>query len=77
MDVNPMGMRREHELHSRRRGRNIGVLIALVAFIVLLFAVTVVKMGRDGATAGNPSAGQGGAWIDGFIDFSQPAKEGE
>lgn len=42
---------REHDLHRRRRGRNLAVLAALVAFAGLLFAVTVVKMG---AQAGNP-----------------------
>ena len=77
MDVNPPGMRREHELHTRRRGRNMGVLIALVALVVLLFAVTLVKMGREGATVGNPSAGQGGAWIDGFIDYSRQRQESQ
>jgi len=49
-----MAMQREHELHGRRRSRNLGVLIGLVALIVLLFAVTLVKMGPDAA---NPSAG--------------------
>ncbi|MEL6217281.1 MAG: hypothetical protein AAFR79_02260 [Pseudomonadota bacterium] len=44
-------MRRDHELHGRRRGRNIGVLAALIGFAVLLFLVTIVKMGGQ---AGNP-----------------------
>ncbi|MCL5778799.1 hypothetical protein M1105_17620 [Limibaculum sp. FT325] len=44
-------MRKDHELHRRRRGRNLGVLAVLVAFVVLLFWVTVVKMGTH---AGNP-----------------------
>lgn len=46
------GMDREHELHARRRGRNIGVIAALLAFVVLLFAVTIVKLGEN---AKNPS----------------------
>jgi len=57
-----MAMRREHELHHRRRGRNIGVLVVLLAFVALIFAVTVVKMGEGPGIVGNPSAGQGGAW---------------
>lgn len=44
-------MHKDHELHKRRRGRNIGTLLVLVAFAVLLFAVTIVKMGIN---AGNP-----------------------
>ena len=50
-----MAMRREHELHGRRRGRNWAVLGALVAMIVLLFAVTLVKLGPDGF---NPTTGE-------------------
>ncbi|MEM9371537.1 MAG: cytochrome C oxidase assembly protein [Pseudomonadota bacterium] len=63
-----MAMKREHELHDRRRGRNIGVLALLLGFVAMLFLVTVVKLGENGL-AGNPSAGQGGAWIDGFIKW--------
>ena len=44
-------LNREHELHRRRRGRNLAVLAALGGFAALLFAVTVVKLG---ANAGNP-----------------------
>ena len=46
-------MRGDHGLHGRRRGRNWGVFGGLLALVVLLFAVTVVKMGPE---AGNPSA---------------------
>lgn len=42
---------RDHELHRRRRTRNIATLALLAAFAALLFAVTVVKMGEN---AGNP-----------------------
>ena len=45
----------EHEIHQRRKGRNYGVLAALGGLAVLLFAVTIVKMGPN---AGNPSQGQ-------------------
>ncbi|MEM6678729.1 MAG: hypothetical protein AAF675_12740 [Pseudomonadota bacterium] len=58
---------RDHELHSRRRGRNLAVLAACLALIVMLFALTVVKM--EG-TVGNPSASQAGGW--GPEDFAQP-----
>ena len=38
-----------HELHARRRGRNLGVGLSLAAFILVVFGLTVVKM-RDGAS---------------------------
>ncbi|MEM9043176.1 MAG: hypothetical protein AAGC81_00665 [Pseudomonadota bacterium] len=63
-----MAIKRDHELHTRRRGRNLGVLLLLVGFVMMLFLVTVIKLGENGVT-GNPSAGQGGAWIDGFIKW--------
>ena len=43
-------MHRDHELHARRRGRNFGLLAVLLAFIVVVFAVTVVKV-RSGGLA--------------------------
>ncbi|MEM1276551.1 MAG: cytochrome C oxidase assembly protein [Pseudomonadota bacterium] len=64
-----MAMKREHELHDRRRGRNLGVLVLLLGFIAMLFFVTIVKLGEGGSVMGNPSAGQGGAWIDGFLKW--------
>ena len=39
-----MGLAREHELHRRRLGRNVGLGVVLGAFVVLIFALTVVKM---------------------------------
>ncbi len=41
-----MGLMREHELHQRRRGRNIGVGLVLAAFIAIIFGLTVVKVSR-------------------------------
>ena len=37
--------REEHDLHKRRRGRNMAVGGVLVAFVLLLFGVTIAKMG--------------------------------
>lgn len=34
----------EHELHRRRRGRNIALGGALLLFVVLVFAVTIAKL---------------------------------
>ncbi|MEP4197245.1 MAG: cytochrome C oxidase assembly protein [Aliishimia sp.] len=41
-----MALNQEHELHQRRRGRNIGVGLLLVSFIVLVFALTFVKVAQ-------------------------------
>jgi hypothetical protein len=35
-----------HELHTRRFSRNLGIGLSLVAFVALVFALTVVKVRR-------------------------------
>ena len=45
MDADLMDGRQEHDLHKRRRGRNMAVGGVLLAFVVLLFGVTIAKMG--------------------------------
>lgn len=44
-------LHREHDLHRRRRGRNVAVMAVLAGYALLLFFVTIVKMGGN---AGNP-----------------------
>ena len=39
-----MPFRPEHELHTRRKGRNIGVGLLLAAFVVLVLALTFAKV---------------------------------
>lgn len=39
-----MALSREHEIHTRRRGRNVGTGLLLVSFIALIFALTFVKV---------------------------------
>lgn len=41
-----MTFRPEHDLHKRRFSRNLGVGLALAAFVALVFALTVVKVKR-------------------------------
>lgn len=41
-----MSFRPDHELHRRRLSRNVGVGVTLAAFIMLVFALTVVKVTR-------------------------------
>ena len=35
---------KEHELHQRRKGRNLGLGLVLVAFVAIVFGLTVVKV---------------------------------
>ena len=44
-----MSFRATHELHRRRAGRNIGLALVLLGFIVIVFGLTVVKV-----TSGDP-----------------------
>lgn len=39
-----MAIRVEHELHHRRRGRNIGVGLLLLGVVGIVFGLTVVKV---------------------------------
>lgn len=39
-----MALKVEHELHHRRRGRNLGLMVVLIAFVVMVFGLTVVKV---------------------------------
>lgn len=41
-----MAIRVEHELHNRRRSRNIGLLVVLLAFVAIVFGMTMVKLER-------------------------------
>lgn len=45
-------IRAEHELHTRRKSRNIGLGLTLVALVVVVFGLTVVKV-----TRGDPMQG--------------------
>ncbi len=39
-----MTIRAEHELHTRRRGRNLGIGLMLGGFVVLVMVLTFVKI---------------------------------
>ena len=39
-----MAIKAEHELHARRKGRNIGVGLMLAGFVVLVLALTFTKV---------------------------------
>lgn len=42
-----MPIRAEHEIHARRKGRNMGVGLMLAAFVVLILAITFAKVTGD------------------------------
>ncbi len=39
-----MALKATHELHERRSSRNVGVALTLIAFIGVVFGLTVVKV---------------------------------
>jgi hypothetical protein len=47
-----MAFREEHEIHKRRFGRNLGLGLTLVAFIGIVFGLTVVKVTSVGQMQG-------------------------
>ncbi len=65
-----MTLRVTHELHDRRRGRNLAVATLLGAFVVLMLALSMVKIRETGPIQGfdhvlrpeltMPAAGTGG-----------------
>ena len=44
-----MTLRVTHELHDRRKGRNVGVALLLTSFIGIVFGLTVVKVSSGGS----------------------------
>lgn len=39
-----MPITRTHELHERRKGRNMALALAMAGFVAVVFGVTVVKI---------------------------------
>ncbi|HQU69480.1 MAG TPA: hypothetical protein PLI43_14965 [Albidovulum sp.] len=52
-----MAIHREHELHRRRFGRNAGLGIVLLAFVAIVFGLTMVKVSRQDMNGNPPAAG--------------------
>lgn len=46
-----MAIQVEHEIHTRRKGRNLGVGLLLIGFIAIVFGLTVVKVLQLGDAA--------------------------
>ena len=54
-----MSFRPDHELHRRRFSRNLGLGLVLAGFVALVFALTVVKVTREGEATRGGQATQG------------------
>ena len=52
-----MAIRRDHELHLRRFGRNAGLGIVLLAFVAIVFGLTIVKVSHQDVHGNPPVAG--------------------
>ena len=44
--------RKDHELHKRRFGRNMGLGGVLIAFVLLVFGLTIVKISEGSSLQG-------------------------
>jgi hypothetical protein len=44
-----MPIQKQHDLHKRRAGRNIGLGLCLAAFVVIVFGLSIAKV-RQGAS---------------------------
>jgi hypothetical protein len=42
-----LAMKRHSERHQRQRGKNIALLVVLLALVGIFYAVTVVRLGGD------------------------------
>ncbi len=46
-----MALRTEHELHGRRRSRNVGLLVVLLVFVGLVFGLSMVKISNGNSAS--------------------------
>lgn len=47
-----MAISRDHDLHRRRFGRNLGLGLVLVGFVAIIFGLTVVKIANGNMMEG-------------------------
>lgn len=47
-----MAFREEHEIHKRRLSRNVGVGGVLIAFVAIVFGLTIVKISEGNSAQG-------------------------
>ena len=51
-------IRATHELHERRKGRNLGLGAILLAFVAIVFGMTIVKVGNGDDVLGTGMVNQ-------------------
>lgn len=54
----------EHEIHRRRLSRNVGLGLVLGAFVVLMFALTIVKVGQGDTGHAGDAKKNTGVFVD-------------
>lgn len=59
-----MAIRATHELHHRRFSRNVGLAVVLLAFVALVFALTVVKVSQGDRMHANDGKKNSGTFIE-------------
>ena len=67
-----MALRVEHEMHHRRFGRNLGLGLVLVGFVVLVFALTVVKVTQGARPHADDAKKNTGTLVEPATGASQP-----
>ncbi|WP_203228075.1 hypothetical protein [Roseovarius dicentrarchi] len=55
-----MSFPKQHEIHTRRFSRNLGLGLVLAAFVALIFGLTVAKVSQDEFTV--PDVGKGASY---------------
>lgn len=61
-----MAFKEDHELHKRRFGRNMGLLVVLLTFVGIVFGLTIVKVSNGESIEG----------FDHTVRYSLEPKEG-
>ncbi len=52
-----MSLSKQHELHKRRFGRNMGLGLVLAAFVALVFGMTIAKVSNEDFAIPSQEAG--------------------
>ena len=66
-----MALRVEHEMHGRRFSRNLGLGLVLAGFVVLVFALTVVKVTQGDRAHANDAKKNTGTFVEPQVGSAQ------
>lgn len=67
-----MALHVEHEIHTRRFSRNLGLGLVLGAFVILVFALTVVKVTQGDRAHANDAKRNTGTFVQPQAGGTQP-----